>query len=83
MTDTICGFFDLVGNLINSLLPTLNGTGTSQILSAVAFFVKLISAANYLFPVDTLFEVIGIVVSYKLFMMGLWVANWVIRTVRG
>lgn len=83
MTKIFCGFFDFIGDLLNSLLPTLNGTGTQQISDGVVFFVKLISAADYLFPVSTLFQVIGIVIAYKTFMMALWVVNWVIRTVRG
>ncbi|AQR93357.1 hypothetical protein [Clostridium saccharoperbutylacetonicum] len=88
MTDLICGILDFIGNLLNSLLPNFSGnTGISQISEAIVFFVKLISVGNYLFPVDTLFEVIGILVSYKIFMFGLWlfsyVFNLIVKIVRG
>lgn len=83
MTKILCDFFDWIGSLLNSLLPNLTTNGVSNISDSVAFFVKLIGAADYLFPVSTLFQVIGIVVAYKLFMMGLWLVNWLIRTIRG
>lgn len=83
MTDLLCGFFDLIGDLLNSLLPSMPTNGAGSISSAIAFFVNLIGAANYLFPVSTLFEAIGILMVYKVFNMSVWIVNWVIRTVRG
>jgi hypothetical protein len=73
----------MIGSFINSVLPTLSNTGVSQISDAISFFANLIGAANYLFPVDTLFEIMGIYISIKTFLMGMWLFNWIVRTVRG
>lgn len=81
MTKIICNFLDFLGNSLNFLLPSISDTGVSQVSDAVLFFVKFISAADYLFPVSTLFTVIGIVVSYKLFMVSWWVINWILKAV--
>lgn len=83
MQNIICGFFDLIGSFLDSLLPNMSSNGFSQITDALTFFVSLISGADYLFPVSTLFQVIGIVMSYKVFMFSTWIANKVITLIRG
>lgn len=83
MTNILIGLFDFLAMLLNNLLPNFSGSGTSEISSSISFFVKTISLANYLIPVNTIFTVTGLVIGYKLIMLGIWVANWVIRTVRG
>jgi hypothetical protein len=83
MTDILCGFFDMIGNFISSVLPDLSNSGISQISDSVKFFANLIGAANYLFPVSTLFEIMGIFIAFKIYTMGLWFFGWLIRTIRG
>ena len=83
MTDILIGFFDMIGSFINSVLPTLDNSGVSQISDAITFFANLIGAANYLIPVSTIFEITGILISYKLYLMGLWLFSWIVKTVRG
>lgn len=83
MQNIICGFFDLIGSLLNALLPNMNTDGMTNISEAIVYFVNLISVADYLIPVSTIFQVTGIVMSYKLFMFSTWVANKVITLIRG
>lgn len=83
MTDIIIGLIDFLAFLLDKIIPNFNVGGTSEISSAITFFVKTISLANYLVPVDTIFTVTGLVIGYKLIMFGVWIANWIIRTVRG
>lgn len=83
MTSILVGFFTWIGNILNSTLPNLNSGGTSNVSSAVAYVVQLISVADYLIPVDTIFEITGLVISYKIAMMAWYVVNWIIRTIRG
>lgn len=83
MQNIFIGFFDAVGGLLKTLLPNLNNSGTGEISGAVQFIVKFIAGADYLFPVTTLFQITGIVVGYHIFLMGVWLVNWVIKLIRG
>jgi hypothetical protein len=83
MQNIIIGFFDLLGELLDSLLPHMSSNGITQITDAVQFFINLISASNYLFPVTTAFTITGIVMGYKVFMFGWWIVSKVIDLIRG
>lgn len=83
MTNIIIGFLDFTANLLNILLPNFNTGGTNEISNAVSYMAQTISLANYLIPVNTIFAVTSLVVGYKLIMLGVWVFNWIVRTVRG
>lgn len=83
MTNIIIGLLDFLAFLLDKFLPSFNGSGMSEISSSVTYFVQIVSLANYLIPVNTIFVVTGLVMGYKLIMFGVWVANWIIRTVRG
>jgi hypothetical protein len=83
LQNILIGFLDFVKSFLNTVLPNLNSGGTQNISDAVKYMITFISAANYLFPVTTLFTVIGIVMAYKIFMMALWVVNKVIKLIRG
>ncbi|MFQ6872784.1 MAG: hypothetical protein ACLRSF_15065 [Romboutsia timonensis] len=83
MTNIIIGLLDFLAFLLNKFLPNFSSGGTSEISNAITYFVQMISLANYLIPVNTIFTVTGLWVGYKLIMLGVWFANWIIRTVRG
>lgn len=83
MTNILCSFFDFIGNLLNTLLPNMNISGLDNISSAISYIVAFISASDYLFPVTTLFQITGIVLAYRVYLFGVWVFNWIVRTVRG
>jgi len=83
MTNIIIGLLDFLALLLNKFLPSFNSSGTSEISTSITYFAQTIALANYLIPVNTIFTVTGLVIGYKLIMLGVWVANWIIRTVRG
>ena len=83
MTNIIIGLLDFLSMLLNTMLPDFNTEGIGQISTSITYFVQTISLANYLIPVNTIFVVTGLVVGYKILMFGVWIVNWIIRTVRG
>lgn len=83
MTNIIIGLLDFLAFLLNKFLPNFNSGGTSEISNSITYFVQIISLSNYLIPVNTIFIVTGLWVGYKLTMLLVWFANWIIRTVRG
>jgi hypothetical protein len=83
LTNIIICLLDFLSFLLNKFLPNFNSGGTNEISNSITYFVQTISLANYLIPVNTIFTVTGLVIGYKLIMLGIWVANWIIRTVRG
>lgn len=83
MQSLLIGFFDAIGFLINKLLPDLSNSGLSGAGDSINTIVKFIAGADYFFPVETLFQVTALVVGYHLFIMGLWLFNWIIKLIRG
>lgn len=83
MQSILIGFFDAIGYFINILLPNFAGDGLNGASESIQTVVTFIAGADYFFPVETLFYITGLVVSYHLFMMGLWLFNWVVKLLRG
>lgn len=83
MQGILIGLFDAIGFLINKLLPNFAGDGLASVGDSVQTVVVFIAGADYFFPVETLFQITALVVSYHVFIMGMWLFNWVVKIIRG
>ncbi len=83
MQNLLIGFFDAIGNFLNSILPNLGDSGLSGVSDSIQTIVKFIAGADYFIPVETIFQITGIVMGYYVFVIGLWVFNWVVKLIRG
>ena len=81
MTDIIVGLFSHIHGFIDGILPVMGSDGVSNIPLAVTYFVHIIEASDYFFPVSTLFTVIGIMMAYRISMFAWFCINWVIRII--
>jgi len=72
--------FSLLGLLIG-VLPV--GAMSTEISTALSYFIGVLNTFNYVFPVDTLLAVLTIALSVELTFL-LWnFANWVYHKIRG
>lgn len=72
--------FNFFGYLID-LIPTIDIQGLTTLSSAINYMAKLVAGASILVPVTDIFLIISIAVSYKIFLFGVFVINWIIRRV--
>jgi len=73
-------FSSFVGFLL-SLLPT--GSLPVAISTAFNYFVGILSAFTYVFPVVTLFQAFALVIAVDLAILVWHFINWVIRKIPG
>lgn len=80
MTGVLVSMFGGIRSFIDGVLPTMGTSGgTSNITSAIGYFVQFIAMGDYFFPVTTLFIVIGLMISYRIGLFLWFCVNWVLR----
>jgi len=79
MTNIIVSFFTWLRGLFDAIMPTLDGSFSTNITSAISYMANLIAAADFLIPVADIFAILGIVIAIKFTMFGAFCVNWVLR----
>lgn len=79
MTGVIVSCLTWLHGVINSLLPSMNGGFSANVVTGVTFMANLINTADYLVPVSDIFAITAIVVGIRLTMFGVFAVNWLVR----
>jgi len=79
----------IFGTFINALLsllpssPVAGGGLPTEVITAIASVYSWINAFSFLFPVDTLFEVLTLAIGFYVSIFFFKLINWIINKVRG
>lgn len=81
----ITSFLNGVASLLDTIFNLLPGfsVDNGKLTSALTTIFDYVKKANKIFPIDTLFTVIGLFVAFSLAMAALWAAMRLINLIRG
>jgi len=69
-----------VADFLVDLLPETSPTVSAQIVSFVTPFRNILATSNYLFPVEDLFIVMGIILTVESSMFLFKVVQWILQS---
>ncbi|MEY8357325.1 hypothetical protein AALB39_28835 [Lachnospiraceae bacterium 54-53] len=83
MTDIIIAVLNFFSSIVESSFPALTADNSiiSQVQAAVTAVSGFIAKVNFLVPIDTVFQILGLIVVFKVGKFGVFVVNWVIRRI--
>ena len=75
-------FLNPIFFLINSLIGIIPVFSLpSQITGSLQSFITLVSGLSYFVPLGDFLFCAGLIIAFKLFGLGLYVMNWIIRKI--
>lgn len=77
-------FLNIFSNFLTGLfglLPT--GTLSSEVQNALIYITGVMNTFNYFFPIDILFSVLAIAISFELALLLFHFGNWIYGKIRG
>lgn len=81
--EALIGSISIVITQILKLFPIVNSTTLTSINTTYASFRSTIASASWIFPTDTAFTLLGIVLGIELTVLTVRMIRWVIRIVSG
>ena len=82
ITETIIHIFQKIILAVLSILPSASSV-PSQINSAFTLFAGFFQKANAIFPMDTVFTIIGITISVEAAILAFKLGDWLYNKIRG
>jgi len=73
----VFGFFDV----ILSSMPTFEVEFIDTMIDSIQYIANLVYGASILIPVTDIFIILTIIIAYRMFFVGLFIANWIIRRI--
>lgn len=83
MTELINNFIDFVVELVMFVVPeiTLAPDIISNIGEYMEIAIDILKKVNFLIPVPLIFQIVGLIVTFKVLSVAIWGTNWVIKRI--